>query len=107
MGELTQRNFFCVFCCKKINNVSVQGKMTENEEKEKNMDNKETIVGLYPRVSTEDQYMNGHSLDEQKERMLKLCDYKDYKVYKIYEEAGISAKNMNRPAFQEMIQKTV
>lgn len=48
--------------------------------------------------------MNGYSLDEQRERMLKLCDYKDYKVYKIYEEAGISAKNMNRPAFQEMIQ---
>lgn len=56
------------------------------------------------RVSTEDQYRNGHSLDEQKERMLKLCDYKNYEVYKVYEDAGISAKNMNRPAFQEMIQ---
>ena len=56
------------------------------------------------RVSTEDQYRNGHSLDEQKERMLKLCDYKNYEVYKVYENAGISAKNMNRPAFQEMIQ---
>lgn len=56
------------------------------------------------RVSTEDQFRNGHSLDEQKERMLKLCDYKNYEVYKVYEDAGISAKNMNRPAFQEMIQ---
>lgn len=36
--------------------------------------------------------------------MLKLCDYKNYEVYKVYEDAGISAKNMNRPAFQEMIQ---
>lgn len=36
--------------------------------------------------------------------MLKLCDYKNYEVYKVYEDAGIGAKNMNRPAFQEMIQ---
>ncbi len=68
------------------------------------MDDKKYVVGLYPRVSTEDQFRNGHSLDEQKERMLKLCDYKNYEVYKVYEDAGISAKNMNRPAFQEMIQ---
>ena len=43
-------------------------------------------------------------IDEQKERMYKLCDYKGYEVYKVYEDAGISAKDMNRPAFQEMIQ---
>lgn len=68
------------------------------------MDDKKFVVGLYPRVSTKDQFRNGHSLDEQKERMLKLCDYKNYEVYKVYEDAEISAKNMNRPAFQEMIQ---
>ena len=68
------------------------------------MDDKKYVVGLYPRVSTEDQFRNGHSLGEQKERMLKLCDYKNYEVYKMYEDAGISAKDMNRPAFQEMIQ---
>lgn len=68
------------------------------------MDEKHYVVGLYPRVSTDDQFRNGHSLDEQKERMLKLCDYKNYEVYKVYEDAGISAKNINRPAFQEMIQ---
>lgn len=68
------------------------------------MDDKKFVVGLYHRISTEDQFRNGHSLDEQKERMLKLCDYKNYEVYKVYEDAGISAKNMNRPAFQEMIQ---
>ena len=68
------------------------------------MDDKKYVVGLYPRVSTEDQFRNGHSLGEQKERMLKLCDYKNYEVYKVYEDAGISAKDMNRPAFQEMIQ---
>ena len=68
------------------------------------MDDKKYVVGLYPRVSTEDQSRHGHSLGEQKESMLKLCDYKNYEVYKVYEDAGISAKDMNRPAFQEMIQ---
>lgn len=68
------------------------------------MDDKKFVVGLYPRVSTEDQSRFGHSLDEQKDRMYKLCDYKGYEVYNVYEDAGISAKNMNRPAFQEMIQ---
>ena len=68
------------------------------------MDDKKFVVGLYPRVSTEDQSRFGHSLDEQKDRMYKLCDYKGYEVYKVYEDAGISAKDMNRPAFQEMIQ---
>ena len=47
------------------------------------MDDKKYVVGLYPRVSTEDQFRNGHSLGEQKERMLKLCDYKNYEVYKV------------------------
>lgn len=60
------------------------------------------IVGLYPRVSTEDQAREGFSLSEQKDKMLKLCELKDYKVYKIYEDAGKSAKNMDRPAFKEM-----
>lgn len=58
----------------------------------------------YPRVSTEDQFWNGHGLDEQKERLLKLFDYKEYEVYKVYEDAGISAKNMNRSSIQEVIQ---
>lgn len=36
--------------------------------------------------------------------MLRLCEYKNYQVYKVYREEGVSAKNMNRPKFQEMIQ---
>ena len=61
------------------------------------------IVGLYPRVSTEDQSRYGHSLDEQEESMKKLCDFKCYTIYKIYREEGGSAKSMDRPKFQEMI----
>ena len=64
---------------------------------------KNFMVGLYPRVSTEDQSRYGHSLDEQEESMKKLCDFKGYTIYKIYREEGVSAKSMDRPKFQEMI----
>ena len=67
------------------------------------MDNEKVVAGLYPRVSTEDQSRYGHSLDEQEDKLKKLCDFKEYEIYKIYREEGVSAKNMNRPKFQEMI----
>lgn len=69
-----------------------------NEEK------KNVIAGLYPRVSTDDQVREGFSLDEQEKEMKKLYMYKNYQIYKVYREEGVSAKNMNRPKFQEMIQ---
>ena len=68
-----------------------------NEEK------KNVIAGLYPRVSTDDQVREGFSLDEQEKEMKKLCMYKNYQIYKVYREEGVSAKNMNRPKFQEMM----
>ena len=51
------------------------------------------IVGIYIRVSTEDQAREGFSLGEQKERLEAMCKYKGYETYGIYEDAGISAKN--------------
>ncbi len=42
-------------------------------------------------------------MDEQEDRLKKLYDFKDYKVYKIYREEGVSAKDTNRPKFQEMM----
>lgn len=54
---------------------------------------KKVIAGLYPRVSTEDQSRFGHSLDEQEDRLKKLCEFKDYEIYKVYrEEGGISKR---------------
>ncbi len=68
------------------------------------MQKKKIIAGLYPRVSTEDQSRYGHSLDEQEDRLKRLCEYKEYEIYKVYREEGVSAKNMKRPKFQEMIE---
>lgn len=68
------------------------------------MNDNKTIVGLYPRVSTEDQSRFGHSLDEQEDKLEQLCNFKDYEIYKVYREEGVSAKDTNRPKFQEMIE---
>ena len=69
------------------------------------MKNEKIVVGLYPRVSTEDQSRFGHSLDEQEERLQKLCEFKGYKIYKVYREERVTAKNTNRPKIQEMNKK--
>ncbi|MCI8347299.1 MAG: recombinase family protein [Bacilli bacterium] len=49
-----------------------------------NGEKKNFVVGIYPRVSTEDQSRFGFSLDEQEESLRRLCEYKGYKIYKVY-----------------------
>ena len=68
------------------------------------MDEKRKIAGIYKRVSTLDQKREGFSLPEQEEKLREFCKFKGYEIYKVYEDAGISAKNDKRPAYQEMIQ---
>ena len=68
------------------------------------MNEEKKLCGIYMRVSTEDQSRFGHSLDEQEEKLKQLCNFKDYEIYKVYREEGVSAKNMERPKFKEMIQ---
>ena len=68
------------------------------------MDNEKKIAGLYIRVSTEDQAREGFSLPEQEKRLRAMCEYKGYEIYKLYKDAGISAKDMNRPAFEKLLQ---
>lgn len=67
-----------------------------------NEENKK-VAGIYIRVSTEDQAREGFSLSEQKARLEEFCKFKRYDIYKVYEDAGISAKNDKRPAYQEMM----
>ena len=66
-----------------------------------NQENK--IAGIYVRVSTEKQSREVFSLQEQEERLKEFCQFKRYSIYKIYKDAGISAKNDKRPAYQEMM----
>ena len=67
-------------------------------------EDKKLKAGIYIRVSTTEQVREGFSLSEQQERLEAMCKFKGYEIYKVYEDAGISAKNTNRPHFQEMLQ---
>ena len=69
-----------------------------------NMDEKIKSAGIYIRVSTFDQAREVFSLGEQEERLKEFCNFKRYNIYKVYQDAGISAKNDKRPAYQEMIE---
>ena len=57
----------------------------------------------YIRVSTEDQARDGVSLDNQRAKIKAYADLKDLQLISIIEDAGISAKNLNRPGVQEVL----
>ena len=61
------------------------------------------MIALYSRVSTHEQAVNGHSIDEQQERMRKYCDAMNWRLFKFYTDAGCSGANTDRPALQAMI----
>ena len=67
------------------------------------MNEEKKVVGIYIRVSTEDQAREGFSLPEQEKRLRAMCEFKGYDIYKVYKDAGISAETGNkRPAFEEL-----
>lgn len=60
-------------------------------------------VGIYVRVSTEEQAKEGISIDAQIERCRAFCKAKDWKVYQIYTDAGHSGGTLKRPALQNLL----
>lgn len=59
----------------------------------KNEDNNVTTVGIYVRVSTEEQKKHGYSIQAQKESLIAYCKEKHYKIYDIYADEGKSARS--------------
>jgi site-specific DNA recombinase len=57
----------------------------------------------YIRVSTESQTKDGVSLDNQEAKIKAYADLKDLDLVEIIEDAGISAKNLNRPGVQKVL----
>jgi site-specific DNA recombinase len=57
----------------------------------------------YLRVSTEEQVLNGVSLDAQEEKIKAYCIAKDLQLIRIIRDEGCSAKNPQRPGIQEII----
>lgn len=60
-------------------------------------------VGIYVRVSTQEQAEEGYSIGEQIDRLKKYCSAKDWIVVNTYTDPGYSGSNMKRPALQQMI----
>ena len=62
-------------------------------------------VALYVRVSTQEQKLNGLSIDSQIDALKEYCKENKYIIQGIYNDAGISARKSykKRPALQRMI----
>ena len=56
------------------------------------------MIACYSRVSTQEQAVNGFSLDEQQERMKNYCKAMGWKHHKQYTDGGFSGANTERPA---------
>lgn len=59
--------------------------------------------GLYIRVSTEQQ-VDRNSLSTQKAQLREYVSNRQWQDIELFVDAGISAKNTKRPAFQKMLQ---
>ncbi|PFE03781.1 recombinase family protein [Bacillus sp. AFS023182] len=54
-------------------------------------------VGIYIRVSTEEQARDGFSISAQREKLKAYCVAQDWDSFKFYVDEGVSAKDTNRP----------
>lgn len=70
------------------------------------MSEKKIIVGIYIRVSTQEQASDGYSIGEQKERLEKYAEAHGWVVYKVYSDPGYSGGSTDRPALRQMIRDT-
>ena len=60
-------------------------------------------VGLYLRVSTQEQAKEGYSIGEQESRLRNYCKAMLWDIYKIYVDPGYSGGDTNRPGLQNLI----
>ena len=52
------------------------------------------MVGIYVRVSTEEQASSGFSIRAQIDKLTNYCELKEWKIFDIYKDEGISGKNI-------------
>lgn len=60
-------------------------------------------IGIYVRVSTEEQAKEGYSIPAQKERLEAYCKSQGWDDYKFYVDEGVSARSMERPELQSLL----
>ncbi|MBI3781326.1 MAG: recombinase family protein [candidate division NC10 bacterium] len=60
-------------------------------------------AALYIRVSTDQQVEHGDSLQVQQERLEAYARSKGWAIHQLYADRGVSARDTNRPAFQQLL----
>lgn len=60
-------------------------------------------VGIYIRVSTEEQANEGYSISAQRERLKAFCIAQNWNEHKFYVDEGISGRSTNRPQFKKIM----
>ncbi|MGG1677324.1 recombinase family protein [Neobacillus sp. NRS-1170] len=60
-------------------------------------------VALYVRVSTDEQFKEGYSIDSQKDNIRNFTKSQGWIIQEEYFEEGFSAKNLQRPSIQKLI----
>lgn len=60
-------------------------------------------VALYPRVSTQEQALHGHSIGEQIDRLQNYCKAMGWLVYDVYTDAGFSGASLDRPGLTRLL----
>lgn len=60
-------------------------------------------IAIYIRVSTQEQAVEGYSIDVQKERLSNYCKAKDWIITEEYVDAGYSGSTLERPKIKKLI----
>ncbi len=61
-------------------------------------------TAIYIRVSTQEQAIEGYSIQAQTERLQAYCKAKGWGIFHTYTDAGFSGSNMQRPALSQLIE---
>lgn len=61
------------------------------------------MIGIYARVSTQEQAQEGYSIEEQIDRLKKYCESLGRSDFKTYVDAGFSGAKMERPDLKRLI----
>lgn len=62
-------------------------------------------VAIYTRVSSQEQALHGHSIHEQKRKLISFCEINDWEQYEVFTDAGFSGGSTKRPALQNLFYK--
>ncbi len=60
-------------------------------------------AAVYVRVSTEEQSVEGYSLDAQRSALLDYCIHEGMDVADVYEDGGYSGRDIKRPGYMRMM----